>query len=142
MASVLDCYRYRECHERGREGENFLAYKLEELLKGTGLAIRVATDQDPKAPFDLEVLDGERILVGIENKDLGPSTRGTWIKSSAKRRKHEHARVNHIPRMLTTVTLRDAGQVGFRRGIEEKPVASYDFSLEHLAEEILAARRD
>jgi hypothetical protein len=40
------------------------------------------------------------------------------------------------------VTLRDTEQIGFRRGIENKPVASYDFSLEHLVQEIVSTRRE
>lgn len=134
--------RREESDARGTAGEHFLATKLEAALKGTGLTIRVASDDDKQAPLDIEVLDGDRILIGIENKDLGPTTQGTWIKANAIRRKHEHARVNGIPKLFTTVTLRDAEQIGFRHGIENKPVASYDFSLQHLVDEILAARKE
>lgn len=135
--------RREESDARGSAGEHFLATKLEAALAGTGLRTRITSDEDKNAPFDLEVLDGDnRILVGIENKDLGPSTQGTWIKRNAKRRKQEHARVNRIPKLLTTVTLRDAEQIGFRRGIENKPVGSYDFSLEHLVQEIVSTKRE
>jgi hypothetical protein len=134
--------RREESDARGTAGEHFLATKLEAALEGTGLTIRIASDDYKQAPIDLEVLDGNRIIVGIENKDLGPSTQGTWIKGPAKRRKQAHARVNGIPKLLTTVTLRDTEQIGFRRGIENKPVASYDFSLEHLVQEIVSTRRE
>jgi hypothetical protein len=129
------------CEERGRSGEEYLLSELSQRLQPFGLVVRHTAADDKSAPFDLEVLDGPEVLVGIENKDLTPLSKGTWIKKSAKRRKQEHAKVNGIPKLLTTVTLRDAGQIGFRRGIENKPVASYDFSFEHLIEEILSARR-
>jgi hypothetical protein len=130
-----------ECDARGKEGEHFLATKLEAALEGTGLRVRIASEDDIRAPLDIEVLDGDMILVGIENKDLclGTTTR---IDRLAKRRKQEHARVNGIPKLLTTVTLREVEQIGFRRGIENKPVASYDFSLEHLVQEIVSTKRE
>ena len=130
-----------DCETRGKDGERFLASRLQAALEGTGLRILIRSDEEKQAPFDLEVLDGDRILVGIENKDLHLS-KSTRIEGIAIRRKEDHAKAFRIPKLLTTVTLRDVEQIGFRRGIENKPVSSYDFSLEHLVQEILAARTE
>lgn len=125
--------------ERGRAGERYLKEILETELSGRGLTVSMPTEEDHRVPFDLETLDGDRILVGIENKDLGPSSKGTWQYKTAIRRKLRYAHEHSIPKILTTVTMREAGRIGFCRGLANSHVIRFDFELSHLLQEIKEA---
>lgn len=142
MASVLDCYRFRECSDRGREGENFTAYELEEILVGTGLTVRVMTNEDPTAPFDIEIWDGDKPRVGIENKDLAPWNIGTWNHKAAIKRKKDYAAEHGIRKTLTTVSIRERNMIGFRVGIANSHVSTFNFDRGQLRTEIIAARAE
>lgn len=132
-------YRYLETLSRGREGERYLFAELSRMLVGTNLTINLATEDDHRVPFDLEILYGEKVLVGIENKDLSTTSLGTWIKGEAKRRKLAYAREQGIKVMLTTVTIRDTGRIGFCRGLANSHVMKFDFDRNHLLQEIREA---
>jgi hypothetical protein len=134
--------RYLVTLGRGRMGEQFLYEELSKRLEGSGLAVRIATEDDHRVPFDLEVLDEDRILVGIENKDLAPTTQGTWIKKDSKRSKTIYAEENHIRLILTTVTRRDIKAIGFREGLINGHSLTFDYSPKRLVKRILAARRE
>ncbi len=131
--------RRGEASERGRAGELYIKQFLEEELSETGLTVVIRTEGDPNAPFDIEVRKGDEIRVGIENKDLSTTTQGTWIKGLAMRRKLVYAREHHIPKVLTTATMRDAGRIGFCRGLANSHVMRYDFDRDHLLQEIREA---
>ena len=139
---VRQSQRYRETLGRGRMGEQFIYEELSRRLEGSGLAVRLATEDDHRVPFDLEVLEGDRILVGIENKDLASTTQGTWIKKVSKRSKLFYAEENHISLILTTVTRRDIKAIGFREGLVNGHPIMFDYSPERLVKRILAARTE
>jgi len=129
--------------ERGRNGEIYLLEFLEEHLAGSGLVVHHASENDAQAPFDIEVLDQDRILVAIENKDLAENSKGTWIIKSAKRRKEKYAIEHGIKKILTTVTKRDGeGYIGFQPGIVNGHVTVFNFRAEELVKEILSARME
>lgn len=145
MGGVDECIRqsrrYQETLGRGIKGEQYLFERLSAGLAGSGLEVRLVATEADHTPFDLEVLDGDRILVGIENKDLRPSTQGTWIKGSAKRRKLEYAAEHRVGLVLTTVTIREAEQVGFHEGLVNGHPTRFDYDFGHLVERIMEAKR-
>jgi len=141
-AGDLGRYLSYEAVQRGKDGEQFLYEELSRRLEGTGLTVRLAAEENHNVPFDLEILEGDRILVGIENKDLAPTTQGTWIKKAPKRSKTSYAEKNHIRLTLTTVTRRDIKAIGFKEGLVNGHSLIFDYSSEHLVKRILAARRE
>ena len=134
-------HRYLETEARGQAGQQCMQELLSRELEGTGLVVKLRADEIHDAPFDLEVLDGERILVGIENKDLAETTKGTWVKGPSKKRKLIYARQHSIRLLLTTVTMRDTGRVGFKEGIVNGSHVLFDYDVRHLIDRILGARR-
>lgn len=132
--------RYIETLGRGRIGEKFLYDELSKRLDGTGLAVRLATEDDHRVPFDLEVLDGDRILVGIENKDLASTTQGTWIKKRSKDLKLKYAAQQHIRLIFTTITLKAQGQIGWHEGLVNGSKAIFEYDLERLIKRIVATK--
>lgn len=129
------------CERSGRLGEEYLLAELESRLSGSGLLVKLKSDENKNAPFDLEIFEGDRVLVGIENKDLGPATQGTWIKRTRKKRKLAYARQCGIRLILTTITRRDAGQIGFKEGIVNGSPVVFDYDLGRLVDRILDMRR-
>jgi hypothetical protein len=132
--------RYIETLGRGRMGEQFLYDELSKRLDGTGLAVRLATEDDHRVPFDLEVLDGNRILVGIENKDLASTTQGTWIKKRSKDLKLEYAARQRIKLIVTTITLKAQGQIGWREGLVNGSKAIFEYDVDRLIKRIVATK--
>jgi len=131
---------YLHALERGRAGERHLYDELSRRLEGTGLVVRLATEDNHEVPFDLEVVQGDKILVGIENKDLAPSSQGTWIRKRSKDLKREYAAQQSIRLVLTTVTKRDEGVIGFREGLVNGSKKIFDYDIEHLISRILGVR--
>ncbi len=131
---------FSACSDRGRAGEEYLLSELEGRLQPFGLVVRRTAIDNERAPFDLEVLDGHEVLVGIENKDLAPATQGTWIKRSRKKRKLAYAQDHSIRLVLTTVTLRDAGRIGFKEGIVNGAPVLFDYDVDRLIERIVATK--
>jgi len=113
---------------------------LEIELEGTGLKVLHASNDDYNAPFDIEVIEGSAILVGIENKDITGQPQGVWQKKNALRRKKRYAEANQIRKVLTTVTDRDRDLVGFCEGLVSRQITDFDFRKEELIKEILSAR--
>lgn len=132
--------RYTETLGRGRMGEQFLYEELLKRLDGTGLAVRLATEDDHRVPFDLEVLDGDRILVGIENKDLASTTQGTWIKKRSKDLKLKYAAQQRIRLIFTTITLKAQGQIGWHEGLVNGSKAIFEYDLDRLVDRIVATK--
>ena len=136
---VRQSRRFLETEGRGQLGQEYLYDFLSESLEGTGLVVKQMSEESHCAPFDLLILKGKRVLVGIENKDLSVTTLGTWIKGRAKERKLAYAQEQGIEHTLTTVTIRDAGRIGFCRGLANSHVMRYDFDRDHLLQEIREA---
>ena len=137
--AIRQSRRYLETEARGQLGQQYLYDFLSKNLEGMGLTVKQTSKESHCAPFDLLVLKGKRILVGIENKDLSVTTLGTWIKGRAKERKLAYAQEQGIEHTLTTVTMRDAGRIGFCRGLANSHVMRYDFDRDHLLQEIREA---
>lgn len=137
---VRQSQRYQETLGRGRMGEDFLMSVLSERLEGSGLSVRLATEHNHKEPFDIEILDQDRVLVGIENKDLSPKTQGTWIKNPAKRRKLKYAEEHGFKLVLTTVTIRETEDIWFREGLVNGVPRIFDYNVEHLVDKIIDVR--
>jgi len=133
--------RYIEALDRGRLGEQFLYDELSKRLEGTGLTVRLSTEHDHKVPFDLEVLQDETVLAGIENKDLSGDNRGTEITKSAKRRKLQYAAEHSIPVIVTTVTRRKIEAIGWKEGLVNGHPTVFDYDLGSLVGRILSARQ-
>lgn len=131
---------YLDALDRGRAGERYLYDELLKRLVGTGLGVRLATEDNHKVPFDLEVLDGDRIIVGIENKDLSGADRGTEITKVAKRRKLQYAAEHGIPTILTTVTRRKIERIGWKEGLVNGYPTVFDYDVGRLVDRILLAR--
>lgn len=131
---------FSACEDRGRAGEEYLLSELGQRLSPYGLDVVHVTVDNKNAPFDFEVFDGDTPIVGIENKDLSPTTQGTWIKRSRKKRKIEYALKMGIRLVLTTITMRDTGRIGFKEGIVNGVPQIYDYDVDHLVDRILGAR--
>lgn len=131
---------YQECVDNGRDGEEFAVSFLEDGLQGTGLQVRWSRLYDYNSPFDIEVLEGSQVLVGIENKDATKGAAGIWQKRPAIRRKKRYAELAGIKKILTTVTLRDKQLIGFDLGLRSQRITDFDFRKEELIKEILSTR--
>jgi hypothetical protein len=132
---------YLDALERGRAGERYLYEELSKRLEGTGLGVRLATEDNHEVPFDLEVLEDGRIIVGIENKDLSGADRGTEITKVAKRRKLQYAMEHRIPVIMTTVTRRKIEAIGWKEGLVNGHPTVFDYDVGRLVDRILSARQ-
>jgi len=132
---------YLDALERGRAGERYLHEELSKRLEGTGLVVQLATEDNHKVPFDLEVLEDDRIIVGIENKDLTGGDRGTEITKVAKQRKLQYAKEHNIPVVLTTVTRRKIEAIGWKEGLVNGHPTVFDYDVTRLVSRILSARQ-
>jgi len=131
---------YQDCVDAGREGEQYAVSVLEEELQGTGLTVHWSRYDDYNSPFDIEVLDGQQVLVCIENKDITGAPQGVWQKKNALRRKRKYAQVTGAKKILTTVTDRDRQLIGFDEGLVSQRVTDFDFRKKALIKEILSTR--
>jgi hypothetical protein len=129
-----------ECKEVGYLGEVYLADYLREELEPKGLTVLQVTEDHHKAPFDIEVLEGSQIIVGIENKDITGQPQGVWQKRKALRRKKAYAQKHRVRKVLTTVTDRDRELIGYSEGLVSQRVSDFDFWKPALLETIEAAR--
>ena len=134
---VLQSRHYLEMQGRGRMGEDYAYGEISSRLVGTGLTVRLATEDHYKAPFDIEILKGDKVLVGIENKDLVSTSKGTQIRGCQKHRKLRYAREHGIRLILTTVTRRDIHAIGFKEGLVNGHPLVFDYNLDRLVGRIL-----
>ena len=114
---VKQTKHYLDALERGRAGEQYI---FEDLVKGlleTPLVVRLTAQDNHMVPFDIEILDGPKIIVGIENKDLSATSDGSRIRKVSKRLKLQYAKDHNISGILTTVTRRDIGTIGWKEGL-------------------------
>lgn len=132
----------RSC-EQGRLGEDFVLGELSRRLEGTGLVVIHANADHWKAPFDLAVMDGNRALALIENKDLRSTSRYacTQIRRRQKKRKLAYARRHEVPLVFTTISRRHEEKVSFREGLVNGVPQIFDEDLEHMVRRILKERR-
>lgn len=132
---------YQECVDNGREGELFALNYLDRALDGSGLTVRDANLYDHHAPFDIEVLDGDKVIVAIDNKDASKGLNGIWQKGPAIKRKLRYAKKLRTKTVLTTITIRDKDLLGFSEGLVSQRIIDFNFWREDLLKEILSARR-